>query len=83
MGWGWGLRMSSSARVLRTIAAANATGIGAVLTVHPWELDPEPPRASLAPRLRFAHYFRLSGLEERLYEVLRCTTFGRMEDLLH
>jgi polysaccharide deacetylase family protein (PEP-CTERM system associated) len=83
MGWGWGLRMSSPARVLRTIAAANASGIGAVLTVHPWELDPDPPRAALGPRLHFAHYFRLSGLEARLHEVLRCTTFGRMEDLLH
>jgi len=83
MGWGWGLRMSSPTRVLRTIAGANASGIGAVLTVHPWEIDPEPPRVTLGPRLRFAHYFRLSGFEKRLHEVLKSTTFGRMDDLLH
>jgi polysaccharide deacetylase family protein (PEP-CTERM system associated) len=83
MGWGWGLRMSSPARVLRTIAAANNNGIGAVLTIHPWEIDPEPPRVSLGPRLRFAHYFRLSGFERRLQEVLKSATFGRMEELLH
>jgi polysaccharide deacetylase family protein (PEP-CTERM system associated) len=82
MGWGWGLRMSSPARVLRTIANANASGIAAVLTIHPWEIDPEPPRVRLGPRLHFAHYFRLSGFEERLYTVLRSTSFGRMEDLL-
>jgi len=82
MGWGWGLRMSAPSRVLRTIAAANRLGIGAVLTVHPWEIDPDPPRVWLSPRLHFAHYFRLSGFQERLREVLRCTTFGRMEDLL-
>jgi polysaccharide deacetylase family protein (PEP-CTERM system associated) len=83
MGWGWGLRMSSPARVSRTMAASNARGIGAVITIHPWEIDPYPPRVRLGPRLHFAHYFRLSGFEERLHEVLRSTTFGRMEDLLN
>ena len=32
MGWGWGLRMSSVRRVLRTIEAVNRTGLPAVLT---------------------------------------------------
>ena len=82
MGWGWGLRMSGPSRVLRTIAAANHIGLGAVLTVHPWEIDPDPPRVRLSPRLHFAHYFRLRGFHERLREVLRCTTFGRVEELL-
>jgi polysaccharide deacetylase family protein (PEP-CTERM system associated) len=81
MGWGWGLRMSSPSRVLRTIDAANRKGLGAVLTVHPWEIDPEPPRVRLGPRLHFAHYFRLSGFLDRLREVLRQTTFGRIEEL--
>jgi polysaccharide deacetylase family protein (PEP-CTERM system associated) len=82
MGWGWGLRMSSPRRVLQTMARVNAAGAGAVLTVHPWELDPEPPRVKLTPRLHFAHYFRLRGLQNRLREVLESATFGRMEDLL-
>jgi polysaccharide deacetylase family protein (PEP-CTERM system associated) len=78
MGWGWGLRMSSPARVLRTMEAANRRGVAAVLTVHPWELDPDPPRVRLRPGLRFAHYFRLSGFRARLEEILGGATFGRL-----
>jgi polysaccharide deacetylase family protein (PEP-CTERM system associated) len=76
MGWGWGLRMSSPKRVLRAIDAVNRAGVPAVLTVHPWELDPTPPRVRLPARLQFAHYFRLSGFRERLHEVLRGAPFG-------
>ena len=79
MGWGWGLRMSSPARVARAIAQANARGVGAVLTVHPWEIDPDPPRIRLVPRLHFAHYFRLSGFEQRLRRILQSATFDRLD----
>jgi polysaccharide deacetylase family protein (PEP-CTERM system associated) len=81
MGWGWGLRMSSPRRVLRTIEASNLQGIPAVLTVHPWELDPEPPRVRLNARLWFAHYFRLGGFRQRLQQVLESTSFGRRGDI--
>ena len=81
MGWGWGLRMSSPARVLRAIDAVNRAGLPAVLTVHPWELDPKPPRVRLPARLQFAHYFRLSGFRERLHEILRGTPFGCIGDM--
>ena len=77
MGWGWGLRMSSPRRVIRVIEAANRSGIPAVLTVHPWELDDDPPRVRLPLRLHFAHYFRLAGFRERLHEVLRSVPFAR------
>jgi hypothetical protein len=52
-----------------------------VLTVHPWELDPDPPRVSLPPRLHFAHYFRLTGFAERLRAIVAATSFGRMSEL--
>lgn len=78
MGWGWGLRMSSPRRVLDTIARVNAAGYPAVLTLHPWEIDPDPPRVSLPPRLRFAHYFRLQGFEHRLEEILQQASFTTM-----
>jgi polysaccharide deacetylase family protein (PEP-CTERM system associated) len=81
MGWGWGLRMSSPRRVLRPLEAVNRAGRPAVLTVHPWELDPDPPRVRLPARLHFAHYFRLSGFHARLNEVLGGATFGRIGDL--
>jgi polysaccharide deacetylase family protein (PEP-CTERM system associated) len=76
LGWGWGLRMSSPGRVLRTLDALNRSGRSAVLTVHPWELDVDPPRTRLPAGLRFAHYFRLGGFRERLTAILTGTSFG-------
>lgn len=81
MGWGWGFRMTSPRRMHRTIEAVNRKGIPAVLTVHPWEIDPEPPRVPLPPRLRFAHYFCLHGFRERLAAVLARGDFGALADV--
>lgn len=81
MGWGWGLRMSSPRRVLRTIDTVNRAGLPAVLTVHPWELDPDPPRVRLPTRLHFAHYFRLAGFRDRLRVILESARFGRIGDM--
>jgi polysaccharide deacetylase family protein (PEP-CTERM system associated) len=81
LGWGWGLRMSSPRRVLRALDAANRDGAPCVLTVHPWEIDPEPPRVALPPRLWFAHYFRLDGFRARLSAVLSRGDFGAIGDL--
>jgi polysaccharide deacetylase family protein (PEP-CTERM system associated) len=75
MGWGWGLRMSRPSRVAREIERANRMGQPAVLTVHPWEIDPNPPRVRLPARQHFAHYFRLGGFRTRLREVLRGVPF--------
>jgi polysaccharide deacetylase family protein (PEP-CTERM system associated) len=81
LGWGWGLRMSSPRRVLRALDAANHDGAACVLTVHPWEIDPDPPRVALPPRLWFAHYFRLDGFRARLSAILRRGDFGAIGDL--
>jgi peptidoglycan-N-acetylglucosamine deacetylase len=81
IGWGWGLRMSSPRRIHRAIEAVNRQGLPAVLTVHPWEIDPDPPRVSLPPRLRFAHYFCLSGFRQRLGAVLAQDDFGALADV--
>jgi polysaccharide deacetylase family protein (PEP-CTERM system associated) len=75
LGWGWGLRMSAPATVLAAVETANRAGSPAVLTIHPWEIDPSPPRVPLPLRLRFAHYFRLGGFQQRLREVLRGNMF--------
>jgi peptidoglycan-N-acetylglucosamine deacetylase len=75
IGWGWALRMSRPRRVLDAIETQNRSGVPAVLTVHPWEIDPDPPRVRLSPRLHFAHYFRLDGFLDRLREVLRGAPF--------
>jgi polysaccharide deacetylase family protein (PEP-CTERM system associated) len=80
-GWGWGLRMSSSKRVLREVDRLNRSGLPAVFTVHPWEIDPDPPKIRMSPRLHFAHYFKLQGFRERLRDVLSGTAFGCIGEL--
>ena len=76
MGWGWGLRMSSPRRVMEIVEAENRKGRPAVFTLHPWELDPDPPRVRLPAATYFAHYFRLGGFLGRLRDILRATDFG-------
>jgi polysaccharide deacetylase family protein (PEP-CTERM system associated) len=78
LGWGWGLRLSSPRRVIDAMAAANAAGRPAVLTVHPWELDPDPPRLRLPLKQWFAHYFRLDGFEARLTEIVHAAPFSTL-----
>ncbi|MPY88984.1 MAG: DUF3473 domain-containing protein [Luteitalea sp.] len=82
LGWGWGLRMSPPRRVLAAIEHANRAGDPAVLMVHPWEIDPDPPRVSLPARQCFAHYFRLGGFLDRFRTILRAATFVPLGELL-
>lgn len=82
-GGGWGLRMRRPAVVLRALEARSAAGRPAVLWVHPWEIDDDPPRVSLPAGQRFAHYFRLSGFRQRLDTILRSggsAMFGPLGD---
>lgn len=81
LGWGWGLRKAEPGTVLDAIAANNHKGDPAVLTVHPWEIDPAPPHVRLPPPLAFAHYYRLSGFRARLREVLAGAEFGPLCEL--
>jgi polysaccharide deacetylase family protein (PEP-CTERM system associated) len=81
-GGGWGLRMSPARRILDEIARRNRDGQPVTLWLHPWELDPNPPRVRLPPGKRFAHYFRLDGLAQRLEQVLRGTSFGTISQML-
>jgi polysaccharide deacetylase family protein (PEP-CTERM system associated) len=76
LGWGWGLRMSSPRTVLRRVEEVNRMGVPAVLTVHPWELDVDPPHVKLPATLHFAHYFRLEGFRNRLRSILDGARFG-------
>jgi hypothetical protein len=81
LGWGWGLRKAEPAAVLEAIAANNRRGDPAVLTVHPWEIDPAPPHVRLPAPLAFAHYYRLSGFRARLREMLAGAEFGPLCEL--
>ncbi len=57
LGGGWGLRMTAPGRVLATIDARNRQGAPVALFVHPWEIDPDPPRVRLPVAKRFVHYY--------------------------
>jgi polysaccharide deacetylase family protein (PEP-CTERM system associated) len=81
-GGGWGLRLARPSRVVREIARRNAAGVPVTCWIHPWELDPDPPRMRLPAGKAFAHYFRLSGWTERLRQVLRGAPFGTMSQML-
>jgi len=81
LGWGWGLRKSEPDAVIAAIAANNRDGDPAVLTVHPWEIDPAPPHVRLPAPLAFSHYYRLSGFRARLREVLAGAEFGPLCEL--
>jgi polysaccharide deacetylase family protein (PEP-CTERM system associated) len=82
LGLGWGLRMSAPSRVIRAIEERNSRGIPVALAVHPWEIDPDPPRVKLPPATSFAHYFRLGGFRQRLETILRGALFAPMGDVL-
>jgi peptidoglycan-N-acetylglucosamine deacetylase len=82
LGVGWGLRMTAPGRVIRVIEDRNARGIPVALAVHPWEIDPDPPRVKLPPATRFAHYFRLGGFRGRLERILRGAAFAPMGEVL-
>jgi len=81
LGWGWGLGKGDPSDVVAAIAECNRLGDPAVLTVHPWEIDPQPPHVRLPAPLAFAHYYRLSGFRARLREVLATATFGPLCEL--
>jgi polysaccharide deacetylase family protein (PEP-CTERM system associated) len=76
LGLSWGLRMSSPARVLRAIEERNRRGAPVVIAMHPWEIDPNPPRVRMPLGKRFAHYFRLDGFRARLGAILRGASFA-------
>jgi polysaccharide deacetylase family protein (PEP-CTERM system associated) len=82
LGGGWGLRMTAPYRVMKTMEARNRRGEPVALFVHPWEIDPDPPRVRLPLAKRFVHYFRLDGFASRLEVVLRGAEFAPMGDVL-
>lgn len=51
-----------------------------VFYLHPWELDPDQPRQSHAPRLsRFRHYVNLHRTKDRLCRLLVDFRWSRMD----
>lgn len=49
---------------------------------HPWELDHEQPRPSMAWHRRFRHYVGQRGHEAKLARLLERTSFGTVREVL-
>lgn len=81
LGWGWALRHATPSHVARAVERQNRRGDPAVLTVHPWEIDPNPPRVRLPLPLAFAHYHRLGGFRQRLRALLASIDLGPVRAL--
>jgi hypothetical protein len=77
---GFGLRRVPNRVILREIEARNRAGFPAVIDVHTWELDPDPPRVRLPFKYRLAHYGGLAGFPAKLEELLRSTPWSPARD---
>ena len=68
----------------RAIQSMNRTGQPAVLYLHPWELDPEQPRADARRIGRLSslrHYRNLERMEERVRRLLDAHAFEPLGQL--
>ena len=74
--------MTPPSHVLSRIEERNRRGESVALFVHPWEIDPDPPRVRLPWAKRFVHYFRLDGFRSRLSDVLHGARFAPMGEVL-
>ena len=77
---GFGLRRVPNRVILREIEARNRSGFPAVIDVHTWELDPDPPRIRLPFKYRLGHYSGLAGFPPKLEDLLRSTTWSPARD---
>jgi polysaccharide deacetylase family protein (PEP-CTERM system associated) len=62
--------------------SVNRAGWPVMFYIHPWELDPDQPRADLPWRIRTTHYHNLRGTEPRIRRLLRDFTFAPLRDVL-
>ncbi len=67
---GWALRRVPNRVLLREIARRNRRGAPAVLDLHAWEFDPDPPRVDLPFRYRLAHYGGLGSFRAKIEDLL-------------
>ncbi|WP_293881125.1 XrtA system polysaccharide deacetylase [Sphingomonas sp.] len=66
------------------IRQVNAAGQPATFYFHPWEIDPDQPRAANAPlRSRLRHYTNLDAMADKLRHVLRDFEWGRVDAVVH
>jgi hypothetical protein len=60
----------------------NAEGDAAMVYVHPWEFDAEPPRIELPWSRRIMHYFNLRSTPRKLAGLLVNLRFAPLREVL-
>jgi polysaccharide deacetylase family protein (PEP-CTERM system associated) len=56
LGGAWPLRLFGPGRAVRAACRVTGRGLPAIFFLHPWELDPDPPRFPMSLSRRFVHY---------------------------
>jgi len=79
---GWALRRVPNRLLLKEIARRNGRGAPAVVDLHIWEMDPDPPRVRLPLRYRLAHYGGLEGYRAKMRDLLSAVPWGPARDYL-
>jgi polysaccharide deacetylase family protein (PEP-CTERM system associated) len=64
------------------IRRLNTEGTGAVIYLHPWELDTGQRYNRVTPRERLTHYFGRRGLENKLRRLFSEFDFAPLRDVL-
>ena len=69
---------------IRSVSSAPNTAEGkpVMFYFHPWELDPEQPRPSMAWHRRFRHYVGQRRHEAKLAHLLQSSPCGTVRDVL-
>lgn len=65
----------------RAVRAYNAAGYGAVVYLHPWEIDEAQPRINVDPKTRLRHYGNLTLVARKLRRLLTEFEFGSVSEV--
>ncbi|MEK6815724.1 MAG: polysaccharide deacetylase family protein [Nitrospirota bacterium] len=76
------LRLLPYKTIARWIRELNGQGVPALVYVHPWEMDPDPPRVQLGAVKRFVHYARIGAAREKLKQLLSDFRFAPIGAIL-
>ncbi|MEK7485723.1 MAG: polysaccharide deacetylase family protein [Planctomycetota bacterium] len=76
------LRMSPYWYTVTKINFMNAIKIPTMVYVHPWEMDPNPPKMKLPRTRAFMHYFHLKSVPQKIRGLLERFEFTTLENLM-
>jgi len=76
------LRMSPFWFTVQGIRKLNRMGYPAMVYMHPWEFDENPPRIPLPPGRKFMHEYLMTSVPSKIEGLLERFRFGPIRDVL-